>query len=196
MDLQRARLRWPVMQTIIWNNLKSTIGLDMVKLKSVDEAVISPAATLMSEVENNCFIMPKSCCVIYCTSNIQTNPELCLSVLPLRKKDSKRRALWLQASSPFKWQRWFPPKVGGAVKWRRCLGWGLLCCYFIYIFSHILPLHNVALTVWILLKSIFRSNFDQLCGHHTVAAPDIFFWGCCGVAWRFIEGAQTCRVSH
>ena len=34
------------------------------------------------------------------------------------------RALWLQAWSPFKWQRWFPPKVGGAVifarKWRRC----------------------------------------------------------------------------
>ena len=74
----------------------------MVKLKSVGEAVISPAVTLMSEAENNCFIMPKSCCVVYCTSNIKTNPELKFKVLPLRTKDSKRRALWLQARSPFK----------------------------------------------------------------------------------------------
>ena len=69
----------------------------MVKLKSVGKAVISPAVTLMSEKENNSCIMPKSCRVVYCTSNIKKNPELRVSVLPLRRKDSKRRALWLQA---------------------------------------------------------------------------------------------------
>ena len=62
----------------------------MVKLKSVGEAVISPAVTLMSEAENNCFIMPTSCCVFYSTSNIKINPEFSVSVLPLREKDTAR----------------------------------------------------------------------------------------------------------
>ena len=79
------------------NNYIRSLEIDnrvryMVKLKSVGEAVISPAVTLMSEAENNSFNMPKSCCVVYCTSN-KTNPELSVSV----RKDSNRRALWLQA---------------------------------------------------------------------------------------------------
>ena len=61
----------------------------MVKLKSVGEAVISPAVTLMSEAGNNSCIMPTSCCVVYCNSNIKTNPEFSVSELPLRRKDKE-----------------------------------------------------------------------------------------------------------
>ncbi len=40
--------------------------------------------------------IPKSCCVAGCKINKQNKPELLFPILPVKERDPKRRALWLQ----------------------------------------------------------------------------------------------------